>query len=121
MRHLRIDDSSNVTELTWDRLPTEPVGHLLVKFKDATYWYDNVSIDQFKQACVAPSVGRWVSETLVRQPKTHPFTKTDSIDKAPGREQAALQLIASLKSSDSSVADQKLLAIAILTAREALR
>jgi hypothetical protein len=96
MRHLRVDDSSNVRSLTWVQDQQDPVGLLEVEFSSgSSYRYSNVSLDKFKSACVSTSLGKWVREQLVAQAKLHPVTKV--ANERLDADTTALKLIASMK------------------------
>lgn len=94
MRKLIVSDSSNVRSLTFD------TDHIVVEFVGGSvYRYEDCTLEDFRAACAAESVGKWVQATLVRQPTKHPFVP---ISKAPppsplAAEIHALRTIASLR------------------------
>lgn len=94
MRHLSIDDSSNVSALAYD--PT--TYQLIVEFKNgSTYRYDHVQLHQFGELAAAQSVGKLLNSTIVRKSDAHPFTKVAEprTDAENQEDQVALMLQAS--------------------------
>lgn len=106
MRKLTVSDneSSNVRSITFD-VDDRGAGHLDVEFSSGgSYRYANCTIDDFVAACLAPSLGKWVQATLVRQPIVHPHTNL-TVDRATTVVDAAttaIRTIASLRPQSGS-------------------
>lgn len=74
MRVLRIDDSTNVTEVCYDTKKQ----HLVVTFSGGgRYRYEHVQPHQFGELSAAPSVGKYVNSVFVRKTEAHPCTRLD--------------------------------------------
>lgn len=69
MRHLRIDDSSNVSAVTFSEAGLE------IEFKSgALYTYRNVQAHQFGELAAAQSVGKYIQQ-FTRNPTSYPVRK----------------------------------------------
>jgi hypothetical protein len=124
MRHLRVDDSSNVLSVAYD--PDKQT--LDVEFAaGSAYRYRNVQPHQFGELAGSPSVGKWVSGTLVKNKAAYPFTKLDAATPPPetrlARMQVALEMIGSLDAPGQMTPKEMVTAIdrARILAQEALK
>ena len=111
--------------VTWEKSDDEPVGHAVVEFKGGRlYRYENVSLDLFKNMCVADSAGKWVSQHLVKQSTYHTCSAVapSSSDPValPPEAAIALRLVACVDVDDPGSPDGKTLSICRAASREAL-
>lgn len=92
MRHLRVDDSSNVSEISHD-----PASNTLtVSFRNGgKYRYANVQAHQFGALAQASSVGKAL-QPIIRRPEAHPHTKLEG-ERDPQEGKVLSQLEASVK------------------------
>lgn len=89
MRVLRINDSSNVRELSYDPERQQ----LTVEFSGGSvYRYDHVQHFQFGELAAAQSVGKLLNSTIVRKKDAHPFVKVrDQADFEASEEERILE------------------------------